>query len=217
MLELIFGKVIFMENLTPKQQLIYDFIKSEIRHRGITPSIREIGNASGLSSTSSVHAQLETLERKGYILRSKSKNRCIEILEDNFYSDSALDIEYSSIPIVGTVTAGMPILAEENLEGYFPVPVNYLQNNETFMLRVRGNSMINCGILNNDLVLVNQQNTAENGEIVIALLDDSATCKRFYREKDFIRLQPENDDYQPIIVRDIKILGKVIGLFRTFK
>lgn len=206
-----------MEKLTPKQQLIYDFIKAEIR-RGVTPSIREIGNASGLSSTSSVHAQLETLERKGYILRSKSKNRCIEILEDNFYTEQqGADIEYSSVPIIGTVTAGLPILAEENLEGYFPVPVDYLKNNDTFMLRVRGSSMINCGILNNDLVLVNQQNTAENGEIVIALLDDSATCKRFFREKDFVRLQPENDDYEPIIVRDVKILGKVIGLFRSFK
>ena len=208
-----------MESLTVKQQLIYDFIKNEIRTRGITPSIREIGNAAGLSSTSSVHAQLETLERKGYIQRSKSKNRCIEILEDNFYNNAEPqnDIEYANVPIIGTVTAGLPILAQENLEGYFPMPVDYLKNNDTFMLRIRGNSMINCGIFNNDLVLVNQQNTANNGDIIIALLDDSATCKRFFREKDFVRLQPENDAYEPIIVRDIKILGKVIGLFRTFK
>ncbi len=205
-----------MENLTPKQQIIYDFIKEEVRH-GVTPSIREIGNAAGLSSTSSVHAQLETLERKGYIRRSKSKNRCIEILEDNFYTEFRKnDVEYANIPIVGTVTAGMPVLAEENLDGYFPVPVNYLKNNDAFMLRIRGSSMINCGILNNDLVLVNRQDTAENGEIVIALLDDSATCKRFFRENGFVRLQPENDDYQPIIVKEIKILGKVIGLFRSF-
>lgn len=204
-----------MEPLTKKQQIIYDYIKNEIRTRGITPSIREICLACGLSSTSTVHLHLSTLEKKGYINRPKSKNRCIEILEEDFMDYSEPEIEYSSVPIVGTVTAGLPILAEENIEGHFPIPVDYLKNNDTFMLRIRGNSMINCGILNNDLVLVNSQSNADDGDIVIALLDDSATCKRFFREDGFIRLQPENPDYEPIIVKDVKILGKVTGLFRS--
>ncbi len=212
-----------MEKLTPAQEKIYEYVKQEIRKTGITPSIREIMTATGFNSTSSVHLHLNTLERKGYIERPRAKNRCIKILENDFYnytddivSSESLP-EFGSIPIIGTVTAGLPILAEENIEGFFPVPVNYLTNNQNFMLRIKGNSMINAGIYNNDLVLVNQQQTAQNNDIVIALLDDSATCKRFFKEDGHIRLQPENDDYEPIIVRNIKILGKVIGLFRTFK
>lgn len=206
-----------MEKLTPKQQLIYDFIKKEIKSKGITPSIREICKEANLSSTSSVHLHLSTLEKKGYIVRPKSKNRCIEILEDNFYSEpNGSDIEYASVPIVGTVTAGTPILAEENLEGFFPVPVDYLKNDSTFMLRIKGSSMINAGIFNNDLVLVNQQDSARNGEIIIALIDDSATCKRYFKENGYVRLQPENDDFEPIIVNNCSILGKVIGLFRSY-
>jgi repressor LexA len=179
-------------------------------------------DATDFHSTSSVHLHLSSLERKGYIERPKSKNRCIRILEEGFYSSLDEDFaehmpEVSHIPIVGTVAAGMPTLAEENIESYFPIPVDYLPNNQTFMLRIRGNSMINAGINNNDLVLVNQQSYAENNDIVIALLDDSATCKRFFKEDGHIRLQPENDAYEPIIVRNVTILGKVIGLFRTFR
>ncbi len=211
-----------MEELTKSQQKVYDFIKQEIRRTGMPPSIREIMSATEFHSTSSVHLHLNSLERKGYIERPKAKNRCIRVLEDGFYNsleeEEADNVpEFSTIPIVGTVAAGTPILASENIEGYFPVPVNYLTNNTTFMLRVRGNSMIDAGIFNNDLVLVNQQQTAENNDIVIALLDDSATCKRYFKEKDHIRLQPENDAYEPIIVRSVQILGKVIGLFRSLR
>lgn len=211
-----------MEELTKSQQKVYDFIKQEIRRTGMPPSIREIMSATEFHSTSSVHLHLNSLERKGYIERPKAKNRCIRVLEEGFYNtledDSTSNVpEFSTIPIVGTVSAGMPILASENIESYFPVPVDYLPNNDTFMLRIRGNSMINAGIFNNDLVLVNQQSTADNNDIVIALLDDSATCKRFFREDGHVRLQPENDDYEPIIVRNVKILGKVIGLFRTLR
>ncbi len=206
-----------MQDLTDMQRKIYDYIKEEIR-KGITPSIREIGKAVGLSSTSSIHLHLNSLERKGYIHRPKSKKRCIEILDNSFYEydDVSAAPEYSNIPIIGTVAAGSPILADENIEGYFPVPVSYLTNDITFMLRIKGNSMINAGIFNNDLVLVRQQVTARNGDIIIALIDDSATCKTFYKEEEYIRLQPENDDYEPIYVRDCRILGKVTGLFRSF-
>ena len=162
-----------MEELTKSQQKVYDFIKQEIRRTGMPPSIREIMSATEFHSTSSVHLHLNSLERKGYIERPKAKNRCIRVLEDGFYNsleeEEADNVpEFSTIPIVGTVAAGTPILASENIEGYFPVPVNYLTNNTTFMLRVRGNSMIDAGIFNNDLVLVNQQQTAENNDIVIA-------------------------------------------------
>ena len=206
-----------MQDLTDIQRKIYDYIKEEIR-KGITPSIREIGKAVGLSSTSTIHLHLNSLERKGYIRRPKSKKRCIEILDNSFYNYDVVSStpEYSNIPIIGTVAAGSPILADENIEGYFPVPVSYLTNDITFMLRIKGNSMINAGIFNNDLVLVRQQVTARNGDIIIALIDDSATCKTFYKEDEYIRLQPENDDYEPIYVRDCKILGKVTGLFRSF-
>lgn len=207
-----------MNELTEMQSKIYEFIKSEIR-KGITPSIREICKAVGLSSPSSIHYHLDNLERMGYISRPKSKKRCIEILENDFYMDSTADAsapEYCNIPVVGSVAAGMPILASENIEGYFPIPTTYLTNDKTFMLRIKGNSMINAGILNNDLVLVNQTSSAKDGEIIIALIDDSATCKTFYREEKYIRLQPENDDFEPIYVKDCNIIGKVIGLFRSY-
>lgn len=208
-----------MEPLTKTQQKVYNYIRMEIKANGVPPSIREICDGVGLSSTSSVHLQLNTLERKGYISRSKSKNRSIVILEDNFYKDegSLKENDYVDIPIVGTVTAGSPILATENLDGYFPLPSSYLPNGQCFMLRIRGNSMINAGIYNNDLVLVKQQPEANDGEIIIALIDDSATCKRYYKEAEYVRLQPENESYEPIFVRDIKIIGKVVGLFRSYK
>lgn len=200
------------------QSKIYEYIKSEIK-KGITPSIREICKAVGLSSTSSIHYHLDNLEQMGYISRPKSKKRCIEILENDFYMDSASSIgvpEYSNVPIIGSVAAGQPILAAENIDGYFPVPTTYLTNNQTFMLKIKGNSMVNAGILNNDLVLVQQSSSAKNGEIIIALIDDSATCKTFYKEDEYIRLQPENDSYEPIYVRECNIIGKVIGLFRSY-
>lgn len=206
-----------MDDLTPKQREIYEFIKKEVRSKGVPPTIREMGKAVGLSSTSSIHLHLNNLEAKGYIARPKSKNRCIEILEDDFYNTANSDTEYCNIPIVGTVSAGEPILATENIDGYFPVPAEYISGTENFMLKIKGNSMINAGIFNGDLVLVKQQNTAENNDIVIAMIDDSATCKRYFKEEEYIKLQPENDSYEPIYVKDCTILGLVKGLFRSFK
>lgn len=202
-----------MEKLTKRQQIIFDFIKQEIKTKGIPPSIREIGEVAGLSSTSSVHLNLKNLEKKGYISRSKAKTRHIEVLETNFYTPEK---EIAQVPIIGEVTAGEPILAESNIEGYFPVPVEYLKNNETFMLRIKGDSMIGAGIFNKDLVIINKQSFAANGDIVIALIEDTATCKRFFVEDGYVRLQPENDAFEPIILNDVYILGKVIGLFRSF-
>lgn len=199
------------EKLTVKQQMIYDFLKEEIRTKGYPPSIREICAVVGLSSTSTVHSHLETLERKGYIKRSPSKNRSIEILEEDFYAPMRGVI---NIPIVGKVTAGEPILAVENIEGTFPVPSEYINDYTCFFLRIAGDSMINAGIHNKDIVLVRQQSYADNGDIVVALLDDSATVKTFYKEKDHVRLQPESPFFDPIITRDVTIIGKVIGLFR---
>lgn len=200
------------EKLSKKQQEILDYIKSEILSKGYPPSVRDICQAVGLKSTSSVHAHLEKLEEYGYIRRDPAKSRTIEILDDTF---GAQRREMVNVPEVGTVAAGMPLLAEQNITDYIPIPVEMLPNAETFILRVRGESMINAGIFNGDRVIVARQNTADNGEIVVALIDDSATVKRFYREKGHVRLQPENDTMDPIIVPDCTILGKVIGLFRT--
>ena len=203
-----------MEPLTEKQQLILDYIKSQVKSKGVVPSIREICKATGLSSTSSVHLHLESLEKKGYIKRKQAKTRNIEILEENFYRNNSE--EFVNVPIIGNVSAGMPILATESIEGYFPVPINYLKNNHAFMLKIVGDSMINAGIHHGDLVLVNKQPIANNRDIVIALIDDEATCKRFFIENNMIVLKPENDLYPPIKSKDISILGKVIGLFRSF-
>ncbi len=200
--------------ITPKQQEILDYLKSEIINRGYPPAVREICEAVGLRSTSSVHSHLESLEHNGYIRRDPSKPRAIEIVDDNF---NLTRREIVNVPIVGTITAGQPILAVENIEGYFPIPMEYMPNLETFMLHVKGDSMINAGILDGDCVLVQRQSTAQNGDFVVALLEDSATVKTFYKEADHIRLQPENDFMDPIIVPDITILGKVIGLFRMFR
>lgn len=199
--------------ITPKQQEILEYVKSQILSRGYPPAVREICEAVHLKSTSSVHSHLETLEKNGFIRRDPTKPRAIEILDDTFQLTRR---ELVNVPIVGTVTAGEPILAVENIDGYFPVPPEYLHNKQTFMLKVKGESMINVGILNNDLILVEQQPNADNNDIVVALLDDSATVKRFFREDGHIRLQPENDFMDPIIVDDVSIVGKVIGLFRTF-
>lgn len=203
------------KSLTPglKQQQILDYIKEFIIERGFPPSVREICDAVKLSSTSTVHSHLEALEEKGYIRRDGSKSRTIELVDEEFNS---MRKEVTNVPMVGTVTAGSPILAVENLEGYFPIPLEYLPNSKTFMLKVKGESMINKGIFDGDRILVKQQNTAQNGDMVVALIDDSVTVKTFYKEKDHIRLQPENDAMDPILVDNCDILGIVIGLFRIY-
>lgn len=200
--------------ISPKQQEILDYIKSEILNKGYPPSVRDICEAVHLKSTSSVHAHLATLERNGYIRRDPAKPRAIEILDDNF---NLTRKDVVNVPIIGTVAAGMPLLAVENVENYFPIPAEYLPNKKIFMLRVKGTSMINAGILDGDCVLVEQQSSAENGEMVVALIDDSATVKTFYKEDGYFRLQPENDAMDPIIVHgDLNILGKVIGVIRLY-
>lgn len=200
--------------ISAKQQEILEYIKEEILHKGYPPAVREICEAVHLRSTSSVHAHLETLENKGYIRRDATKPRAIEIVDDQF---NLTRRELVNVPIVGQVAAGQPILAEENIEDYFPIPAGMMPNKESFMLKVKGESMINAGILNGDLILVQQQTTAENGDKVVALIDDSATVKTYYKEDGHYRLQPENDYMDPIIVDEVSILGKVFGVFRIFK
>lgn len=201
------------EELNDKQKAILDFLKSELLTKGYPPSVREMCSAIGVKSTSTVHSYLEALEDKGYIKRNPSKPRAIEIIDE-----CANKKEMINVPIIGEVAAGHPILAEENIIDRFPVPSEYISsNNNLFMLSVKGESMIGCGIMDGDYVIVQQQATADNGDIVVALIDDGATIKRFYKEKDFIKLQPENPDMEPIIVNECKILGKAVGLFRKMK
>lgn len=203
------------KRISKKQKEILEYIKSQILSRGFPPSVREICEAVHLKSTSSVHSHLEMLEKNGFIRRDPTKPRAIEILDDEF---GLTRREMVNIPMIGTVAAGQPILAEENIEGYFPVPVEFVPNDQTFMLRVKGDSMINAGILSGDQVLVRQTGTASNGDIVVAMIGEGATVKTFYKEKDHIRLQPENDTMDPIIVgNEVQILGKVFGVFRLFK
>lgn len=203
--------------ISEKQNEILEYMKNEILNRGFPPSVREICEAVHLKSTSSVHAHLESLEKNGYIRRDPTKPRAIEIVDDNF---NLVRRETVNVPILGKVAAGQPLLAVENVEGYFPIPAEYMPNNKTFMLVVQGYSMVNAGIFEGDYVVVEQSPTAENGQKVVALLDDSATVKTFYKEKDHIRLQPENDYMDPIIVepdQPFQILGKVIGVFRFMR
>lgn len=197
--------------ITAKQQEILEYIKETILKKGYPPAVREICEAVHLKSTSSVHSHLETLEKNGYIRRDPTKPRTIEIIDECF---NLTRREVVNVPLIGTVAAGQPLLAEENIENYFPIPVEMLPNAQTFMLRVKGESMINAGIFDGDQIIVEEQITARNGELVVALVDDSATVKRFYKENGHYRLQPENDALEPIIVNDVKILGKVIGLIR---
>ncbi len=201
--------------ISKKQEEILSFIKSEILKKGYPPAVREICEAVHLKSTSSVHSHLETLEKNGYIRRDPTKPRAIEIIDDEF---SLTRRETVNVPIVGTVAAGVPILARQNIENYFPIPSEFMPNTQTFMLRVKGDSMINIGINSGDLVLVEQGNDARNGDVVVALVEDSATVKTFYKEKGHVRLQPENDSMDPIIVSsDLQILGKVFGVFRLMR
>ena len=199
------------QKLTAKQEQILDYLKECILKKGYPPAVREICDAVDLKSTSSVHSHLETLEKKGYIRRDPTKPRAIEICDDSF---QMVRTEMVSIPVLGNVAAGMPIFAEQNIESYFPVPAEYIPKGESFALRVRGDSMIIAGIFHGDQIFVNVCNTASNGDIVVALVDDSATVKTFYKEKGYIRLQPENDEMEPIIVDNCTILGKVFGIFR---
>ncbi len=201
------------EDLSEKQMCILNFIKNEIITKGYPPAVREICKAVNLKSTSTVHGHLSKLEDKGYIRRDPTKPRAIEIL-DKDQDEIFTRKEIVNVPIIGKVTAGQPILAVENIEDTFPVPVDFVDNNSAFMLSVSGKSMIEAGILDGDYVLVKQQNIASNGDIVVALLEDEATVKTFYKEKDHIRLQPQNSSMEPIISKDVKILGKVIGVFR---
>lgn len=200
--------------ITAKQQEILDYIKSEILTRGYPPAVREICEAVHLKSTSSVHSHLETLEKNGYIRRDPTKPRAIEITDDEF---NLTRREIVNVPIIGEIAAGEPIFAEQNIEGYFPVLPEDMPSGDAFMLNVRGESMINAGIFDGDKILVKQQSTASNGEIVVALVEDSATVKTFYKEDGYYRLQPENDTMDPIIVDRVEILGKVVGLFRTYR
>lgn len=198
--------------ISAKQQEILDFLKSEILNKGFPPAVREICEAVHLKSTSSVHSHLETLEKNGYIRRDPTKPRAIEIIDDNF---NLTRREVVNVPLIGTVAAGQPLLAVENVDSYFPIPAEFMPNAQTFMLEVKGDSMVNAGILNGDKVIIEQRSTAVNGEMVVALVDDSATVKTFYKEDGYIRLQPENDFMDPIIVNgEVQILGKVIGVLR---
>lgn len=202
-----FGKI------TPKQSEILEYIKEEILERGYPPAVREICEAVHLKSTSSVHSHLETLEKNGYIRRDPTKPRAIEICDDSF---QMVRTEMVSLPVIGQVAAGQPILAEANIDSYFPVPAELVPTGESFVLNVKGDSMINAGIFSGDQIFVNACNTAHNGDTVVALIDDSATVKTFYKENGHIRLQPENDTMEPIIVDDCQILGKVFGVFRLY-
>ena len=200
--------------ISKKQSEILEYIKEQILEKGYPPAVREICEAVHLKSTSSVHAHLETLEKNGYIRCDPTKPRAIEICDDSF---QLVRNEMTSIPIIGTVAAGQPILAAENIEGYFPVPVDMVPNAETFILKVKGDSMINAGIFSGDQIFVERTNVARNGDMVVALVDDSATVKTFYKEQGHVRLQPENDTMDPIIVDDCDILGKVFGVFRLYR
>jgi len=203
-----------MENLSAKQQEILTYLKEYILKKSYPPSVREICEAVGLHSTSSVHAHLNTLEDKGYIRRDPSKSRTIEITDEEFNPTRR---EITQVPVIGNVAAGTPLYAEQNITDYFPIPTEYLPNNETFMLKVHGDSMVNYGIFDGDTVIVERTTSAKNGEVVVALVEDGATVKRFFKEDGYYRLQPENDYMEPIIVKDVLILGKVIGLIRMMR
>jgi len=204
-------------DLTPKQHSIPEVLPSEILNKGYPPAVRDICQAVGLKSTSSVHAHLETLEELGFIRRDPTKPRAIEIVDDSF---NLTRREVANVPMIGTVAAGTPILAEQNIEDYFPIPVEHLPNKQTFMLRVKGTSMIQAGILDGDYVMVEQTSSCKNGDMVVAILDGEATVKTFYKEDGHIRLQPENDALSPIIVgpdQMLQIAGKVFGVMRIMR
>lgn len=200
-----------MSELKDKQLLIYEFLKDFTSQKGYPPTVREICKAVGLKSTSSVHGHLKQLEKEGLIKRDPTKPRALEIV------DSVIKKEMINVPIIGKVTAGLPILANENIEDSFPLPLDYVKhNNDLFMLKVSGSSMIKAGILDGDLAIIEKAQTASNGDKIVALIENEATLKTFYRENNHIRLQPENDEMEPIIVDNCSILGKLIGIYRTY-
>jgi repressor LexA len=201
-------------DLTDRQREILDFIKAEMRRKGYPPTVRDIGQAVGLSSSSTVHSHLNALEAKGLIKRDPSKPRALEVIGHDRETVVTSMRGVRELPVLGAVAAGVPMLAEENIEGTIPLPTEVVREDSTFVLRVKGDSMIDAGIFDGDFVVVRQQPTADNGDIVVALLEDEATVKRFFRETDRIRLQPENDSMEPIYVRDVTILGKVVAVFR---
>lgn len=206
-----------MEELSKRQRQILEYIMKEVQQKGYPPSVREIGEAVGLSSSSSVHAHLAQLEALGYVRRDPTKPRAIEVLINNQSSSEYTEFQKDlvNIPIIGTVTAGAPIFATENIQDYFPLPKDFTHSDSVFMLRIKGDSMINAGIFDGDLVVVSNDNkNASNGEIVVAMIDEEATVKRFFKEANRIRLQPENDSYEPIYSDQVQILGKVVGLVR---
>ena len=200
--------------ISNKQREILEYIKQEILNKGYPPAVREICEAVDLKSTSSVRSHLETLEKNGYIRRDPTKPRAIEIIDDNF---NLTRREVVNVPLIGKVAAGQPLLAVENIENYFPIPTEFMPNAESFMLTVKGESMINIGILDGDQILVQRQSDAKNGDVVVALVDDSATVKTFYKEDGYYRLQPENDNMDPIIVSECSIIGKVFGVMRFWR
>lgn len=209
-------------SLNKREKAILKFIEKQVVTNGYPPSVREIGKAVGLKSTATVHGYLESLEKKGYIKKESQKGRTLKLLkggnlegeQTSFDKPVYTNKEMVDVPVVGKITAGAPILAVENVTDSFPIPIDFVGNCESFMLTVRGESMIEAGILDGDYILVRKQNTATNGEIVVALIEDEATVKTFYKETDHIRLQPENSTMDPIIVPNCEILGKVIGVFR---
>ena len=208
------------EELNNREEAILKFIEKQIKTNGYPPSVREIGKATGLKSTATVHGYLNKLEEKGYIKKEQQKGRTLKLLKGGLASEETSDKDFYSgkemveVPVIGKITAGAPILAVENITDTFPIPLDFVGNSESFMLTVRGESMIEAGILDGDYILVKKQDNANNGEIVVALIDDEATVKTFYKEKDHVRLQPENDTMEPIIVKDVQSVGKVVGLFR---
>ncbi len=212
-----------MDNLTSRQREVLVFIQSYVKEKSYPPSVREIGKALGLSSSSTVHVHLANLEKKGFIRKDPTKPRTIELLGEKISSltgnkaDKPDDASIVKIPLIGQVAAGFPLLAEENIEEFFPVPASMVRGDTVFMLRIQGDSMQDAGILHNDLVIIRQQNTARTGDIVVALLDDEATVKRLIIKEDHVVLKPENDLFPPIISREVQILGKVTGLFRAYQ
>ena len=209
-----------MTDLNKRERAILKFIEKQINEKGYPPSVREIGKAVGLKSTATVHGYLAKLQEKGYIKKEQQKGRTLKLLKGGLGENKPTEKpvysgkELVDVPVIGKITAGQPILAVENVTDTFPIPIDFVGNSESFMLTVRGESMIEAGILDGDYILVKRQNDARNGQIVVALIEDEATVKTFYKEKDHIRLQPENSTMEPIIVPDCKILGKVAGVFR---
>lgn len=198
-------------DITQRQSEILEYIKETILKKGYPPSVREMCEAVQLKSTSSVHLHLDTLEKKGYIRRNPTSPRAIEIIDDCFNLSRRVVV---NVPVLGTVAAGQPLYVEKNIENYYPIPAELLPNEDVFMLKIKGNSMVNAGILEEDQIIVEHRSTARNGDIVVALVDDAATVKRFFKEDGHYRLQPENDSMEPIVIDRVEILGKVIGLFR---